>query len=731
MIKELLSPAGSFASLKQAIHNGCDAVYLGGKNFGARKFATNFDNLELVEAVKYCHLYDVKIYVTVNTIIYDKEVNDFIDYVTYLHKIGVDAVIMQDVGMIYLVRKVLPNLDIHVSTQAHVHNLEQIKFYQKLGVKRVVIAREVSLSEINKFDTSIEIEAFIHGALCICYSGQCLFSSLLLNRSGNRGECAGICRLPFKLIKNGKELDNLDKYLLSPKELNTMDHVKELLDSNITSFKIEGRMKPGVTIGYITKLYRYLFDHYKNNEPLLLTEKEKDNLYSLFNRKFTSGYLFNNNYKEIINQETSNHIGLKIGKVISFNNKKIKIKLDNDLNQEDGIRFKKTNLGLVVNYLYDKKDNLINSAKKDEIVYVDNKIGLNILDDVYKTTDSKLIKELENYCEKRIPISFKALIKDNYILLTVSDGKNTLSNKYNIVEDSIKSETTKERIINQLSKLGNTCFKVISIDIDIIGKKFIPISKLNEIRRDLLLELKNVRENKKKDVIINDIFKVNFINSNTKPKLNVLVRTKPQLEAAINNKVDNIYIDNLELYNKYKDIDNVYLRLNRVINKYNDYTNNKLLVGEVGSLNKYNNSTLNMDYFLNVTNSYNIDLFRKLNSNLITLSIENNIDNIKSIIKNTGNINIEVIIYARIEVMISKFLLFNDDNNYMLKDRNNSLYPLIIKDNLMHVYNYKNYVLDDIKSLKEINVNNYRIDFFDEDYMEANKIINKYRKEIL
>ena len=289
MKKELLSPAGDFETLKQAIHNGCDAVYIGGKKFGARKFAPNFDNDEIIKAVKYAHLYGVKVYVTVNTIIYEEEINDLLEYITFLHKSNVDAVIMQDIGMIKLVRKVLPNLDIHVSTQAHTHNIEQIRLLEKLGVTRIVVAREMSIDEINKLDTNLEIEAFIHGALCVCYSGQCLFSSLLLDRSGNRGACAGICRLPFKLIENNQEVKTEGNYLLSTKELNTLDHIKDLLNSNITSFKIEGRMKTGTTIGFITRLYRKLIDNYERNEEIALTEEENKELLSLFNREYTSG----------------------------------------------------------------------------------------------------------------------------------------------------------------------------------------------------------------------------------------------------------------------------------------------------------------------------------------------------------------------------------------------------------------------------------------------------------
>ena len=201
---ELLSPAGNMDALKAAIHNGADAIYISGKNFGARKFADNFDNKSLIEAINYAHLYDVKIYVTTNTLIYENEVEDFISYLKFLYLNGVDAVIMQDIGMMSLARKIVPNLEIHASTQGNNCNDDTLKLYNELGVSRVVLARELSLEQINGLKTNIEKEVFIHGALCICYSGCCLFSSLNGGRSGNRGECAGPCRLPYTLIKNNK-----------------------------------------------------------------------------------------------------------------------------------------------------------------------------------------------------------------------------------------------------------------------------------------------------------------------------------------------------------------------------------------------------------------------------------------------------------------------------------------------------------------------------------------------
>ena len=215
---ELLCPAGNFKMLEAAIYNGADAVYLSGNKFGARKFANNFNNEEIIEAIRLAHLYGVKVYITINTLIKDEEVEEFINFVEFIHKNNVDAVLMQDLGMINLVRKTFPNLEIHASTQFHNHNNEDLKFLKSIGIKRAVLAREMSIDEIKKLDIDIEKEIFVHGALCISYSGECLMSSMILNRSGNRGECAGMCRLPYKLLENDKELITKGNYILSPKE---------------------------------------------------------------------------------------------------------------------------------------------------------------------------------------------------------------------------------------------------------------------------------------------------------------------------------------------------------------------------------------------------------------------------------------------------------------------------------------------------------------------------------
>ena len=254
---ELLAPAGNMMCLKAAIEAGCDAVYLAGNLYGARSFAGNFNNEELVEAINMAHLYGVKVYITVNTIIYEREVEKFLEYIRFLHKINVDAVIMQDLGMIDLVRKKFPNLEIHASTQMHIHNYEGALFAQKLGIKRVVMARETPINVIEKIkkELSLEVEVFVHGALCVSYSGQCLMSALIGNRSGNRGTCSQCCRKQYDLYDiNNNKLNN-DKYLLSTKDLCTLENLDTVINTGVDSLKIEGRMKSPENVYLVTKIY--------------------------------------------------------------------------------------------------------------------------------------------------------------------------------------------------------------------------------------------------------------------------------------------------------------------------------------------------------------------------------------------------------------------------------------------------------------------------------------------
>jgi len=717
---ELLVPAGDMECLKQAIHNGADAVYVGLKNFGARKFARNFDNDEIKEAINLCHLYDVKIYVTMNTLVKDSEVEEFLNQVEFLHKSGVDAIIMQDFGMICLVREKYPDLEIHASTQANNSSVETAKLFYELGVKRIVLSRELSLDEIKRIDVPIEKEVFIHGALCISYSGRCLMSSMIGNRSGNRGECAGSCRLPYSLEYMNKIISK-EKYLISTKELNVSSKINDLLATDICSFKIEGRMKSKEYVGNITRFYRNLID--QNKEFKL--EEETDKLKTIYNREFTTGHLFNATPTELMNIKTPNHIGLPIGKVIEITPKRIKIKLNKSLNQLDGIRFIESGKGLIVNYLYDEKNNLISNS--DNICYIDNKIDLKTYDTVSKTLDYKLMKELDNIKEKKIPINLELTANiSKPLLLKVSDSKNTITVSGNIVQKSITSPIDEERIERQLKKLGKTPF--ISNNIKITKDKdiFVSIKELNELRREAVNKLIESRTKIKQDINEKE---VNFnLDLKQEHLITAKVKTEEQLLKCKELGINVIYVDNEELYNKYINDKSIYYTLPKCSlniaallkdrNLTNDYLiSSKELIG---------------DYGLNIYNIYTAYYLYKLGLKRITISPELTKEEVITFIqkfKEQFNIlpNIEMICYGRVENMLIKdnILSINEnDYNYNLVDLRKRYFPVYFDGKMTHVLNYENKVIELTDYLK--NNINIRYEFYDESKHLVEKTVNKY-----
>ncbi len=491
MQKELLVPVGNFACLPYAVFNGCDAIYLAGKKYGARAYADNFTDEELKKAVSFCHLYGVKVYVAINVMLFERELNAVLEYLHFLVSINVDALIVSDLGLIATIHELYPNLEIHASTQAHTFNVSQIKFLKELGVKRVVVDRELSLKEIKKLENIIDIEVFIHGALCVSYSGNCLMSYMLKQRSGNRGCCAQVCRLKYSLEHKRKIVPLKDKYLLSTKELNTSAHLDELLASKIVSFKVEGRMKSPSYVGFITKYYRTLITNYEKTGKVQIKKEDIEKLKVIFNREFTDGYLFES--KNIYNMKTPNHQGTFLGQVISISKDKIKIKLKKSLSQGDGIRFISEDVGMMVNYLYDKNGKLINMGRANDIVYVLNKVNLTKTGEVRKTIDYQLETELSKVAKKKILVNVDLNISLGKFAILVDDGNNKIKLVDDFVFMATKKATTKEEIIKQIKKTGNTPFEIDKISICIEPNLFIPLSKINDIRRRVLEMLERQR----------------------------------------------------------------------------------------------------------------------------------------------------------------------------------------------------------------------------------------------
>lgn len=728
---ELLAPSGNLETLKVAIAAGADAVYIGGYAYSARSYADNFSNDELVEAINYAHSYGVKIYVTVNTLIYDDEVETFMNYIDFLHQNNVDAIIIQDLGMFDLIHKTYPNLEIHASTQMHIHNTEGVKFAQEHGFKRVVLARETSIDMIRKIreNCAIDLEVFCHGALCVSYSGECLMSSLIGGRSGNRGCCAGTCRLPYDLVEiNGSKQSvlNKDKYLLSMKDLNSLEHISELIESGITSLKIEGRMKRLEYIYLVVSIYRKAIDNYYKYGKTLVTNKDLIDLKKIYNREFTKGFLFNEENSKIVNQFRPNHQGIKIGTVIKQDKNFVYIKLFDRLRQWDGIRIVHANgdVGLQLNYIYkDKK--LINLADKNDVISIKINDKVSSGDLVLKTTDIEQLNKINELLKthpRKIEISgyFKAKIGQPFVL-KISDSKNMIMvASENVVSVAKTNPMTNENISKQLKKLGNTIYEMKNLDLNIDDNIFISIKDLNELRRGAIKKLNDLRQYK--TTYVKKDYYIDVPNFEKEKNINYLINTKGQYEEIKNKDIKYIYVQDYNLFNKIKFDSRVIRKVSRVNEVYKNYDGN-LLVGELGSLNFYNNK-LATDFSFNVTNSYTVAFLHSIGVEKITLSYELSDNQIKNLLLNykkryNKHPNLELIIYGKEEMMISKFNLLKmykkNGNNYYLKDRYHKLYNVRDIDNLMYIYNYKE--RDNLSKMNDyfaMGINNLRINLLED-----------------
>lgn len=648
---ELLCPAGNKESLIAAINSGANAVYLSGKKFGARAFAANFSNEELKEAIRIGKVYGVKIYVTMNTLVKENEIEEFLEQVEFLYSNGVDAILMQDFGMICLCLRKYPNLEIHASTQAHNSSLQGIDFLYKLGVKRVVLPREMSLDEIKLIKTPIEKEVFIHGALCVSYSGRCLMSQVLGGRSGNRGECAGCCRFKWKLYKSDKLLK--EGYLLSMKELNLSEDILRLTPY-VDSLKIEGRMKSPTYVSFITSYYRKILDGAK------ITDIDRENLQSLFYRGYTKGHLLNN--KDLVNTKSPNHIGLPIGKVIDVTDSKITILLDKELAQEDGIRFLESGKGLIVNYLYDMKDRLISKGSPKQKIILDNKVGLTTLDTVSLTTNHKLITKFSTVT-KKVDIAIKVIAKINEPLeISFIKDNIIVSEKGNIVERAKSAIVTKERIISQVKRLGNTPFNCHEIDVLLDDDIFIPMGEINVLRRTLTERLIGKLMMNFKEPVIKDI-NLDYINSNDIDINNYKSIEECQFDIKDRKGIIHEIIDGRE-----KDF--IAASSCNITNSYTAY-----FLSYYGYKGVFLSTELT-DYELN----YLVSNIKKKTS--IKLFVENNINNKVMTIK--GNI-----------------LNIDKSNDYYLVDPKNRKFKVIYDDRLTNIYSP--YKLDrDEKSINDV-----------------------------
>ena len=506
---EILAPAGSVERMRAAFAGGADACYIGGKSFGARAFADNPEEKELVEAIHYAHLHDKKLYMTINTLIKENEMKGLYNYVLPYYKAGIDAILVQDFGVLKFLRESFPDLALHASTQMSVCDTGATRLLKQYGVERLVLSRELSLKEVEAFkEDDIEIECFVHGALCVCYSGQCLMSVMNGGRSGNRGSCAGPCRMSYNLyegenssgISPGKSLET-KPYLLSPKDICALDLIPDMVEAGIDSFKIEGRMKRPEYAALTAYLYRKWTDVYLNDgreefdSTQAVRERNEDveKLSDIYNRgSFTKGYLVNHNGLEMMANTRPNHNGVLVGRVtnvIASGRKNVMlISAEKDLNAHDVVEIRSDNRPTEPVYEFTLKD----GKKKGESFEANFTKGLPVKAGlcVYRTKNEVLLNDINDNIilkpiKKRIKASFYAKA-DNELILTLYTDDSSISVNGAICMKAENRPVDEERVCSSLLKMGDTEFtlKREDIDVNLMGDVFFPMSALNELRRN-------------------------------------------------------------------------------------------------------------------------------------------------------------------------------------------------------------------------------------------------------
>ncbi|WP_303017789.1 U32 family peptidase [uncultured Mitsuokella sp.] len=508
---ELLAPAGSREALVAAVENGANAIYLAGNAFGARAYASNFDREALREAIHFAHLRKVAIHVTVNTIVADEEMGPLRDYLRFLYEAGADAVLVQDLGVARVAHETVPDLPLHASTQMSVSSLEGVRALAELGFTRVVLARELSLKEIRHIcaHAPVEIETFMHGALCVCYSGQCLMSSMIGGRSGNRGRCAQPCRLPYTLVdEKGQDVlgDKAGSYLLSPRDLSTIDVIPDLIEAGVSSLKIEGRMKRPEYVATVVRTYREAIDTYYAGKGYVVTQEERDDLAQIFNRDFTTAYLEGRPGKAMMSDRRPNNRGLLIGRVTAYDwdARIVTVKLSGRLGLGDQVDFWVKVGGRVtatISSLRDAEGREVEEGQAGDTVSFAIPSAVRDHDRVFKVYDARLMERAkETYASgapvRRIPVAIAvraAIGEPLTVTLCDAEGHRGEGRTDFIGESARKRPLSEEIIRKQVSRLGTSVYEMKSLHCDIAGEVMVPMSEINEARRKAVEALDALR----------------------------------------------------------------------------------------------------------------------------------------------------------------------------------------------------------------------------------------------
>lgn len=766
---ELLSPVGSHESLLASIENGADAVYLGGKLFNARKYASNFDYDELKTAVEYAHVRGVKVYVVVNIILRDDELKEALDYLIYLYNIDVDALIIQDLGLLRMVKKLLPDFEVHGSTQMSINNYYGALLLEELGFSRVVLARELSIKEIKQISekSDIELEIFVHGALCVSYSGQCLMSSMIGGRSGNRGTCAQPCRMKYTIVdtRNNKSLNKGfdEKHILSLKDLNAIDDLGDIIDSGVVSLKIEGRMKKPEYVATIIDQYRKKIDALDLDRDVETTDEDKEKMAQMFNRGFTRGFLKEDFGRDMVTLDKPNNRGVLLGEVVKVDQENTYIRLGGTLNKGDGIEII-TKSGEGSGIMVDRVDHSKDIAKVKSVR------GASAGDKVYKTLDMELNKMArESFArasdDTKHLVDMEIVIKkDQPVMLRVRDGKKEVTvYSEELVEIARNVSLSEDRVREQMEKLGNTPYALGEIDISIEEGSMIRVSVLNNLRRLAVESLAEDRckFNNRMEVSreqlsseIKNLFSYPKHKSSAK-KISVKVDSLEKFKQLDLDRLDRVYMNfeagiekAISMIKRHKsNAVEIYVSTQKIIGN-DDFKALKLflnsIIDDIDGVSVSNLGTLafvrdnfdtkiHSDFELNAFNSQTAETLKELSVTSVTLSPELKLNQLEKISRN-DIVDYEVVGYGYIPLMTLKHCPMAVIKNckstdhcdscdmregYGLLDRKDMVFDFKRRGNSTIVYNSQPIVVAEyLKKIYQNNIDMVRLDFTREENME-------------
>lgn len=751
---ELLAPAGSREALVAAVENGANAIYLAGNAFGARAYANNFDREELREAIHFAHLRGVHIHVTVNTIVADEELEPLKEYLRFLYEAGADAILVQDLGVAKIAHEVVPELPLHASTQMSVYSIEGVRALTELGFARVVLARELSLKEIRNIcsHTDVEIETFMHGALCVCYSGQCLMSSMIGGRSGNRGRCAQPCRLPYTLVDaKGEDVlgDTAGKYLLSPRDLSTIDVIPDLIEAGVTSLKIEGRMKRPEYVATVVRTYREAIDTYYKGKGYEVTQQERDDLAQIFNRDFTTAYLEKHPGRAMMSDRRPNNRGLLIGRVTAYDwdQRIVTVKLSGRLALGDQVDFWVKVGGRVtatIDRLADAKGREIEAGEAGDIVSFAIPSAVRDHDRVFKVYDASLMERAkETYTAgapvHRIPVAIavKAALGEPLTVTVRDEAGHTGVGRTDFIGEAARKRPLSEEVVRkQVSRLGTSVYDMKELTCDIQGEVMVPMSEINEARRRAveMLDEKRLAEIEQRETLPEPKFHDRIARQTPRSAtFLVSVETIGKAKAALEAGADGILFGG-ETYNhrvipaeEYckawqlaKDAgaridfntprivhDNQQKALEKLLAAWQEFPPDAVHVHNIGTLalvRRLTDFAIHADYSLISYNKQTLAFLKDYGVTGATLSPELNAKEIRRLAKDAA-LPLSCIVHGRLELMVSEYCVTGSflggagegpcsqpctRGHFALKDRKDALFPLGMDQFChMHVLNSK------------------------------------------